>query len=77
MTALRKLLLGETWTLPLGITAIAVAAICLDSVAGSWWTDLGGFALLAVSVLLLCATTQASAPRRATEAPRPDEPDGE
>jgi hypothetical protein len=43
MRTVRKLVLGETWALPIGI-AIAVAA--------DWWEDAGGFILLA---LLACA----------------------
>ena len=50
MRALRKLVLGETWTLPIGIVvAVGVAAV-LRAVAGSadWWSDAGGFVLLAL-----------------------------
>jgi hypothetical protein len=48
MRTLRKLVLGETWALPIGIAfAVGVAAL-LDAVAGSadWWQDAGGFILL-------------------------------
>jgi hypothetical protein len=48
MKALRKLVLGETWTLPIGIAvAVGVAAI-VRAVAGAtgWWEDAGGFVLL-------------------------------
>jgi hypothetical protein len=54
MRALRKLVLGETWTLPIGIAiAVGVAAI-VRALAGSadWWEDAGGFVLLG---LLVCA----------------------
>ena len=54
MRTLRKLVLGETWVLPIGIAiAVGIAGI-LSAVAGSaaWWADAGGFILLA---LLACA----------------------
>jgi hypothetical protein len=50
VSALRKLILGETWTLPL---AVAVALLCagvlraLDGTHG-WWHEAGGFVLLAL-----------------------------
>jgi hypothetical protein len=50
MRALRKLVLGETWVLPIGIAiAVGVAGI-LSAVAGSadWFQDAGGFVLLAL-----------------------------
>jgi hypothetical protein len=52
MRALRKLVLGETWALPIGIAvAVGIAAI-VRAVAGSpdWWQDDGGFVLLALLV---------------------------
>jgi hypothetical protein len=63
MRALRKLVLGETWALPIGIAlAVGVAAL-LDAVSGSahWWQDAGGFILLA---LLACAFVAALGLRR-------------
>jgi hypothetical protein len=50
MRALRKLVFGETWALPIGIfVAVGVAAL-VRSIAGSadWWEDSGGFVLLAL-----------------------------
>jgi hypothetical protein len=52
MRALRKLLLGETWALPIGIAvAVAIAGV-LRVVAGpgGWWEQAGGFVLLALLV---------------------------
>ena len=52
MRTLRKLVLGETWALPIGIaTAVGVAAI-VRALAGSgpWWTQGGGFVLLVLLV---------------------------
>ena len=50
MKALRKLVLGETWTLPIGIAIAVAVAFVLRELAGSadWWQDDGGFVLLAL-----------------------------
>jgi len=50
MKALRKLVLGETWALPIGIAVAVGVALVLREVAGSadWWQDTGGFLLLAM-----------------------------
>jgi hypothetical protein len=48
MSALRKLILGETWTLPLGITAVVLlVALVVKPLMGDAWSDYGGFVLLA------------------------------
>jgi hypothetical protein len=63
MKALRKLVLGETWALPIGIAvAVAIAGV-LRVVAGpgGWWEQAGGFLLLA---LLVVAFAVAVVPRR-------------
>jgi hypothetical protein len=57
MRALRKLVFGETWALPIGIfVAVGVAAL-VRSVAGSadWWEDSGGFVLLALLAVAFVA----------------------
>jgi hypothetical protein len=56
--ALRKLVLGETWTLPLGVFATLALALVLDAVAGdtSWWRHAGGFLLLACVVIALAVS---------------------
>jgi hypothetical protein len=49
---IRKLVLGETWALPIGIAiAVGVAAV-IRVVAGpdGWWQDVGGFVLLVLLV---------------------------
>ena len=65
MKALRKLVLGETWTLPLGVLATLALALVLDAVAGDtgWWRHAGGFLLLAC-VLVALAVSLAPAWRR-------------
>ena len=65
MKALRKLVLGETWTLPLGVLATLAVALVLDAVAGDTplWRHAGGFVLLAL-VLATLAVALAPAWRR-------------
>jgi hypothetical protein len=63
LRAVRKLVLGETWTLPAGI-AIAVlvaAALRLISGAGGWWRPAGGFVLAALLVGVLAAALRRDA----------------
>ena len=52
LRTLRKLVLGETWALPIGIAVAVGAAAVVSVVAGSsdWWHDSGGFVLLALLV---------------------------
>jgi hypothetical protein len=54
---LRKLVLGETWTLPIGIAAAVVIAFLVRAVAGAegWWEGAGGFVLLALLVAAFVA----------------------
>jgi hypothetical protein len=63
MRALRKLVLGETWTLPLGVLATLAVALTLHELAGgaAWWRHAGGFVLLA---LVLVTLTLSLAPAR-------------
>jgi hypothetical protein len=54
MKAFKKLLLGETWLLPLGVFAIvAVAGLALKPALGDAWKDAGGFILLAALLVLV------------------------
>lgn len=65
MRALRKLVLGETWTLPVGVTATLGVALALHALAGEaeWWRRGGGFVVLAL-VLAALAASLAPARRR-------------
>jgi branched-subunit amino acid transport protein len=64
---LKKLILGETWTLPLGIaTVVLVAALVVRPLLGhDAWRHAGGYVLLAgiVAVLLLSVSTSGGARR--------------
>jgi len=55
---LRKLVLGETWSLPLGVGVALAAAGILRAVDGQhhWWHRGGGFLLLAFVALALTAS---------------------
>lgn len=58
----RRLVLGETWTLPAGIAAAVLGAALLRIAAGpgGWWRAAGGFVL----AVLLVAALGASLRRR-------------
>jgi hypothetical protein len=55
LRALRKLVLGETVALPVGIALAvgAAAALRLLAGAGGWWQDAGGAVLAALLVVAL------------------------
>lgn len=55
---LRKLVLGETWTLPIGVALAVGAAGLLSEVGGDWWRAGGGFVLLALVVAALLAAVR-------------------
>ena len=50
---LRKLVLGETWTLPLGVAATLLGGLALDAAGPGWWHRAGGFVLLAGALVTL------------------------
>jgi hypothetical protein len=47
---LRKLILGETWTLPAAVAVALLVAGALEAASSThgWWHDAGGFVLLAL-----------------------------
>ena len=53
---LRKLLLGETWTLPLGVAATLACGLALDAAGPGWWDRAGGFVVLAGALLTLAGS---------------------
>jgi hypothetical protein len=64
LRALKKLILGETWILPLGIAATLAAMALIESLAGDDWPHVGGPLLLAAVVAVLLASVARSARRR-------------
>ena len=52
---LRKLLLGETWTLPSGVALTLLAGLGLEAAGPAWWHSAGGFVLLAGALATLAA----------------------
>jgi hypothetical protein len=52
MTALRKLVFGETWTVPIGVGLTSAVGLVLRG--DGWWV---GFVLLAGVILTLLAST--------------------
>jgi hypothetical protein len=53
---LRKLVLGETWTLPLGVAITVLAGLALDAAGPDWWHRAGGFVLLGGALATLVAS---------------------
>jgi hypothetical protein len=65
LRTLRKLILGETWTLPLGVAAtLLLAGLVVKPLLGDAWRHAGGFILLAGILVVLVASVAASAGRR-------------
>jgi hypothetical protein len=63
---LRKLILGETWTLPVGVGVALGTAALVRSLAGShgWWHSGGGFVLLALVAVALTVSLAGALRRR-------------
>ena len=64
LRTLKKLVLGETWILPLGIASMLVAAALIRHADPSAWRHLGPIVLVAAVVLVLYASVARSARRR-------------
>jgi hypothetical protein len=65
MRALRKLVLGETWTLPVGVALAVGAAAALQALSGgaAWWARAGGVVLVVLVLAALTVSVLASARR--------------
>jgi hypothetical protein len=64
LRALRKLVLGETWLLPIGLGLVVAGSALWRSVSDGW-PDFGGFGLLAgVSVVLVLSVAVTARPPR-------------
>lgn len=61
MRTLRKLVLGETWTLPVGVALAVGGGAIVAELAPSAWHDAGGPALLVAAVAVLLASVRGSA----------------
>ena len=57
LRTLRKLVLGETWTLPIGVALAVAVSFGVRALAGrgGWWHEGGGFVLLALVLATLVA----------------------
>jgi hypothetical protein len=65
LRTLRKLILGETWVLPLGIaTVVLIAALVARPILDDTWRRAGGFLLLAGVAGVLVLSVSVSAGRR-------------
>jgi hypothetical protein len=64
VNTIRKLVLGETWTLPLGVVVALAACGLLRLAAGDhgWWRHAGGFVLLGLTAAVLLVSV--GRPRR-------------
>ena len=65
LRTLRKLVLGETWVLPIGVALAVGAAAVLRALAGDhgWWRDAGGFVLLVLILVALLVAARRPRPR--------------
>lgn len=74
LRAIRQLVLGETWTLPLGLLAVLLTGVALRAAVPGVWRDVGGLILLAGVVLTLVSSVRIAAeparPPRSTDESR-------
>jgi hypothetical protein len=61
VNALRTLILGETWALPIGVALLAVLSIAADQAGLGWWADAAGPLLLAWAIVLVLVSVWQSA----------------
>lgn len=61
LRTLKKLVLGETWLLPLGLVGVVAASVVLRTALGDAWSAAGGLVLLAgvIGILVLSVSTSA------------------
>lgn len=64
LRTLRLLVLGETWTLPLGVAALLLAGVVLRALDKELWREVGGGVLLAGVVVVLVGTVASGTRRR-------------
>ncbi|UTI65440.1 hypothetical protein NBH00_04305 [Paraconexibacter antarcticus] len=64
LRTLRKLVLGETWLVPLAVAALVAGAALLRRASPSAWHDLGPVLLPVVVVAILVAAVLRTLPAR-------------
>lgn len=64
LRTLKKLLLGETWVLPLGVAVTLAGGAALRSLAGDIWQHVGGLVMLVGVLTVLAASVETSVRRR-------------
>ena len=65
LRTLKKLILGETWLLPVGIAlVVATAALVVRPIAATAWQSVGGLILLAGVLGVLAVSVARGARRR-------------
>jgi hypothetical protein len=70
LRTLKKLILGETWLLPVGIAiVVATTALLVRPLAGTAWHRVGGLVLLAGVLGVLAISVARGARRRASISP--------
>lgn len=63
LDALRRLLLGETWTLPLGLAVVLIASAVVRHARPHLWHAAGGILLPAGTIVVLLGAVTLSARR--------------
>jgi purine-cytosine permease-like protein len=64
LRSLRSLILGETWTIPLGVAAaVLIAALLRSAFPDHLWDELGGFALAGMIAITLVTSISRSSRR--------------
>lgn len=64
LRSLRSLILGETWTIPLGVAAaVGIAALAKSSLGDHAWDGLGGFLLAGMIAITLVVSISLSSRR--------------
>ena len=58
LSGLRALLLGETWTVPLGVALALAVTAGIAAVTGPWFDAVGGFVLLGGVLGVLAAAVR-------------------
>lgn len=62
--SLRSLILGETWTIPLGVAAtVVIAALLRSALSDQLWDEIGGFVLAGMIAITLVTSISRSSRR--------------